>query len=256
MKWTQSLTLIRHGQSAYNDLRRQKEEDPTYIWFKKEFEKWPDASSTRELAQEIKDKYSLGIGDCETPLNEEGILQARRTGIKLREIIPTPDVILYSPYVRTRDTLAEIRKAWPSLVGVKSVEEDRIREQEHGLSLIYNDHRVFETFHPEQRELRALLGPYWYQFPQGESAAQVRDRVRSILSTIIREYSGQHVMMVTHHLTILCIRATLERLTAEQFIKLDTYEKPVNCGVTHYRGDPAKGKDGKLILDFYNKKLY
>lgn len=259
MKWPRSLTLIRHGQSEYNDLRKQKEQDPTYIEFKKCFEKWPNAALTRKLAREIKDKYSLGVGDYDTPLTTEGILQSRKTGIKLRKLvppIPTPDVILYSPYVRARDTLSEIHKAWPSLIGVKSIKEDRIREQEHGLSLIYNDWRVFQAFHPEQKELRELLGPYWYQYPQGESASQVRDRVRSVLATLIREYSNQHVMMITHHLTILSIRATLERLTPEQFIELDTKEKPVNCGVTHYRGVPKAGKNGKLVLCFYNKKFY
>ena len=122
--------------------------------------------------------------------------------------------------------------------------------------LLYNDWRVFNVFHPEQGALRTLLGPYWYQYPQGESVSQVRDRVRSILATVIREHSGKNVMMVTHHLTILSIRATLERLTHEQFMELDTNEKPVNCGVTHYRGDPDAGSNGKLVLDFYNRKLY
>ena len=34
---------------------------------------------------------------------------------------------------------------------VKIIEDERIREQEHGLSSIYNDWRVFFTLHPEQK---------------------------------------------------------------------------------------------------------
>ena len=110
--------------------------------------------------------------------------------------------------------------------------------------------------HPEQRMLRKLQGPYWYQFPQGESVAQVRDRIRSMTSTIIREYRDLHVWLVTHHLTILSIRANFERLSPEDFIHLDEHEKPVNCGITIYRGDPQSGGSGKMQLELYNKSLY
>jgi IS5 family transposase len=61
---------------------------------------------------------------------------------------------------------------------------------------------------------------------------------------------------VTHHLTILSFRANYERLSPEEFIRLDEHEKPVNCGITVYRGDPNQGKDGKLVLQIYNKKFY
>jgi broad specificity phosphatase PhoE len=134
--------------------------------------------------------------------------------------------------------------------------EDRIREQEHGLSLLYSDWRVFQTFHPEQRELYELLGPYWYQYPQGESTSMVRDRVRLFTNMLVREYSGKVVYLVSHHLTKLCIRANYERLTPEQFIDLDNHQKPINGGVTIYKGNPEVGTDGKLELIEYNKKLY
>ncbi len=65
-----------------------------------------------------------------------------------------------------------------------------------------------------------------------------------------------NVLVVTHHVTILAVRATLERLSPEEFIKLDEHEKPLNCGVTIYRGIPDKGKDGQLELMDYNVCLY
>lgn len=257
MKWPASLTLIRHGQSAYNVLRAQKLQDPLYNEFQARYKLGIIDGETKKLAQRIKEKYALGVGDYETPLTPEGEMQAAITGAKLLEAdTETPDVIIYSPYLRTRETMDFLSQGWCQLEAVPKVEDDRIREQEHGLAIVYNDWRVFHTFHPEQRELKKLQGNYWYQYPQGESVADVRDRVRSMLTTIIREYSGQRVLLVTHHLTILSIRATLERLTPEEFIKLDKSDKPVNCGVTEYVGDPNEGKDGKLILKTYNKKLY
>lgn len=145
---------------------------------------------------------------------------------------------------------------WSDLSLAPHVADDRIREQEHGLSLLYSDWRVFHVLHPDQKQLRDLQGPYWYQYPQGESVSQVRDRARSFTSMLIREWADKHVLVVTHHLTILSLRANYQRFSPEEFIRLDEYEKPVNCGVTLYRGDPTIGKDGKLVLKAYNKKFY
>lgn len=257
MKWPKSLTLIRHGQSAYNILRAQKQQDPDYQRFQDLYRSGQVTEEIKQLASDIKQRYSLGVGDYNTELTEEGVLQAITTGkVFEAESTPLPDVVIFSPYIRTRQTLSGLCVGWPRLKDVPAVEDDRIREQEHGLSITYSDWRVFHTFHPEQRELRELQGEYWYQYPQGESVAQVRDRVRSMLTTLVREYSDRRVLLVTHHLTILSIRATLERLTPEEFIKLDKHDKPVNCGVTRYVGLPNAGKNGKLILESYNNKLY
>ncbi len=257
MKWPTSLMLIRHGQSAYNILREKKQQDPLYQRFQNLYRSGDTSRDALELAGMIKRKYALGIGDYETPLTAEGAVQAVTTGKQLErrgEVLP--DVVIYSPYRRTQQTLQGLCEGWPGLAHIPRVEDDRIREQEHGLSIIYNDWRVFHTYHPEQRELRELQGDYWYQYPQGESVAMVRDRVRSMLTTLIREYAGKRVLLVTHHLTILSIRATLERLTPEEFIELDQKNKPVNCGVTEYLGKPGEGTKGKLVLESYNEKLY
>lgn len=257
MKWPTSLMLIRHGESEYNILRAKKQKDPLYQEFQQWYREGRNAEYVRNRALELKKKYALGVGGYDTPLTEVGHSQARITGDQqLLNDAPLPDVVIYSPYLRTKETLASLAESWTGLEDVPWVEDDRIREQEHGLSVIYSDWRVFQTLHPEQRELRKLQGDYWYQYPQGESVADVRDRVSSMLTTLIREYNGKRVLLVTHHLTILSIRATLERLTPEEFLKLDKKNKPVNCGLTEYVGDPDQGKDGRLILKTYNQKLY
>lgn len=256
MKWPAELVIVRHAQSEYNTLRGMKSSDPLFAEFCQAYEKDYRSSKARKLAVAVRAKYSLGVSDAETRITTKGGSMAIETGDQLKKKIELPHVIFVSPYSRTQETLGHMKVKWPELEGVKTIHEDRIREQEHGLSLIYNDWRVFHVMHPEQKELRELQGPYWYQYPQGESASQVRDRIRSFLATITREYSGQRVMLITHHLTILSIRATLERLTPHQFIHLDEKEKPVNCGVTIYRGNPAVGREGRLELVQYNSQLY
>jgi broad specificity phosphatase PhoE len=256
MKWPTQLVLVRHAESAYNILREKKAQDPEYQEFKRLYEENFESPKTRKLAVIMHDRYSLGVSDAKTPITEAGSTMALTTGMLISAEIELPDVVFVSPYLRTEETFSQMKSGWPELKGVKMVPEDRIREQEHGLSLLYNDWRIFHVMYPEQRKLHELLGPYWYQYPQGESVSLVRDRIRSFLGTLVREYSGKRVMLVTHHLTLLSMRAILERLSPEEFIRLDEEDKPVNCGVTIYTGYPDKGRDGKLILTTYNKKLY
>jgi broad specificity phosphatase PhoE len=257
MKWPSDLITIRHGQSAYNALRSQKQNDEEYQAFVQSFEKDPRSKKTRRLARSIKARFALGFSDYATPLSEEGQNQARALGPNLNERLPKPDVVFISPYLRTDQTFDGMVEGGFDTGEAKIVRgEDRIREQEHGLSLLYSDWRVFHALHPKQKELYDLLGPYWYQYPQGESVSMVRDRVRAFMNMLVREHPGQVVYLISHHLTKLSIRANLERWTPEQFMQVDDEEKPINCGVTHYRGNPEAGGDGKLELQDYNLKLY
>jgi broad specificity phosphatase PhoE len=121
---------------------------------------------------------------------------------------------------------------------------------------LYNDRRIFCAFHPEQYVLREREGAYWYRYPQGENVPDVRRRNHDWLGMLIRDFAGKKVLTVTHHLSILALRANLERWGADQFLEMDEKEKPINCGVTEYRGDPTKGANGHLVLKYYNRKLY
>ncbi len=257
MKWPLSLTIIRHSQSAYNVLRDKKKADHEYQEFVKRFDSDEAMSGElHQMARTLQKRYATGFSDYETPLTREGEQQAHITGQKILAHTSQPDVIFISPYLRTKETYFGLWKGEPKIYGVPKIYDDRIREQEHGLSLLYNDWRIFQTIHPEQRDLYKLQGEYWYQFPQGESVSMVRDRIRSFMTMLVREYAGKHVWLVSHHLTLLSIRANLERLSPEEFMRVDHEEKPINCGVTVYEGDPSLGSDGRLVLKEYNKKLY
>lgn len=259
MKWPNTVTVVRHGQSEYNELKGLKEKDPLYSDFKKAYNRRErDPETARMLAKQLLEdgKLLLDTGDHDTELTELGERQAESTGSRLGEIIDLPDVIFVSPYSRTHQTLAKMAIGWRELSDVETVEEERIREQEHGLTLLYNDWRIYNLMHPEQETLRDMQGSYWYRYPQGENVPDVRERHRSMLGTFTRDYQEQNVLMVGHHLSILSLRANLERLDAEGFKDLDDNHKPVNCGVTVYRGNPDIGQAGRLELDIYNRQLH
>lgn len=254
-KWPASITIIRHGESEFNALKSKKTKSALYKEFLKFFEEDYDSVVSKIKAEAAMIEVSLNVGDHATPLTAEGMRQARITGENLHGHIPKPDIILCSPYLRTRQTLEGLTLGM-GLQGIKVTWERRVREQEHGLSLLYNDGKFFQTFHPEQKLLKDLELPYWYRYPQGESVPDVQDRIQSVTDTLIREYAGKHVLIIAHHITMLAIRANFERMSPEQYLELDENEKPVNCGVTMYQCNPNLGKRGKLELVFYNKKFY
>jgi broad specificity phosphatase PhoE len=260
MKWPASITFIRHGQSAYNVLKEQKAMDPEYAEFKEAYRQDHESEAVRLLARRMTERYALKTSDYETDLSDAGKQQSLVTGRRLQEgaiaAYRKPDVVLVSPYLRTRRTFDYMVEGGLDVAGAKIVFEDRIREQEHGLSLLYSDWRIFHIFHPEQKRLLDLLGPYWYPYPQGESVSQVRERIRSVTNTLVREYAEMNVMLVSHHLTKLAFRSIHERLSPEEFVRLDREEKPFNCGITIYHGNPDRGSNGKLKLKVYNETLY
>lgn len=77
-----------------------------------------------------------------------------------------------SPYERTRSTLREIGRAFSRrrVIGVR--EECRIREQDFGNFQVVERMKVI-------KETREKFGRFFYRFPEGESAADVYDRVSS-----------------------------------------------------------------------------
>jgi broad specificity phosphatase PhoE len=256
MKWPESLTLIRHDTSAYNALKVIKDRTPLYSDFKKAFDDSPESQETIGMALTLMGMLALNVGDHNTPLADGAGFQAKIVGEQLQHRIQLPHVIFVSPYLRTHQTLEKIMEGWPALRQIPVIEEERIREQDHGLALLYNDWRIFQTLHKEQRKLYELQGRYWYRYPQGENVPDVRERNRSWLGTLSRDYTGKRVFGIGHHLQILSTRCNLERLDAQEFLRLDDQEKPINVGVTIYQGDRSKGKDGKLILQEYNTQLY
>lgn len=259
MKWPETLALVRHDISAFNDTKLAKEADPVFRAFKRSFSEDPTSERSIKLAKYIQRRYTLGLGDHETPLKPIPKNEVSRSEImaaKLKTTMPLPDAIFVSPYLRTKQTLDRMKLGWPQLDDVHTIEEYRIMEQDHGLAQLYGDWRAFEVLNPQQRILYNLLGEYWYRYPQGENVPDVRERLRSWVTTLTREFQGMVVLAVLHHLSILALRANLERWSDRDFIQADKYDKPENASVTVYRGDPRRGKNGRLFLEAYNLQLF
>jgi len=257
MKWPTELLLIRHAESAYNNLKKTKEADPDYQRFRKLFEFDRSDAEILSLALLLQDRHSLGYSDRQTPITPAGERQARITGRRMRDAeVEPPEIIFVSPYLRTLETLHLLKEEWPELGAARVYREERIREKDHGLALLYNDWRIYHVLQPEQGRLHDLLGDYDYRFMNGENIPDVRQRTHSWITTITREFAGKRFMAITHHLTILATRANFERMGPEEFLHLDEHEKPVNCGVTRYVGKDVPGSRGKLVLERYNQRYY
>lgn len=255
MKWPALVQFVRHDVSKYNSSKALKAADPLYQEFLVAYRADHTSAKCRKLAKRVHQKFALPFSDQATPLVELNSKAVVNTGINLRTMGPIPDVIFVSPYQRTLETLAGLTVGFPELAEVKTHKEDRIREQCHGLAGLYNDYKVFYTFHPDQRRLHDQDGEYWYRWPQGESVSDVRLRVLSFLTTLTRDFSNKKVLIVSHQLALLAFMANLERWDAAEFLRVNEEEKPINCGVTTYVGDPSVGMNGKFRLTCYNRDL-
>ncbi|WP_432247561.1 histidine phosphatase family protein [Streptomyces sanyensis] len=136
-------------------------------------------------------------------LTERGLAQAQETGERLRSLFGGERVSVYvSPYRRTHDTLRAFRLD-PALVRVR--EEPRLREQDWGNWQDRDDVRLQKTY-------RDAYGHFFYRFAQGESGADVYDRVGAFLESLHRSFDAPdhppNVLLVTHGLTmrLFCMR--------------------------------------------------
>ncbi|GMG99689.1 hypothetical protein Nepgr_001529 [Nepenthes gracilis] len=178
------------------------------------------------------------IPDHKIPLTQRGLEQGRIAGQSIHRLISDNSsseswraYFYVSPYERTRSTLREIGRSFSRkrIIGVR--EECRIREQDFG------------NFQVEERmkavkEARARFGRFFYRFPEGESAADVYDRVSSFLESLWRDIDMKrlrhepshdlNLIIVTHGLTSRVFLMKWFKWTVEQFEQLNN---PGNCEI-------------------------
>ncbi|MFF2652773.1 histidine phosphatase family protein [Streptomyces sp. NPDC058045] len=136
-------------------------------------------------------------------LTRTGVHQAETAGKELRALFGQERVSVYvSPYRRTHETLRAFDLA-PDRVRVR--EEPRLREQDWGNWQDREDVRL-------QKAYRDAYGHFFYRFAQGESGADVYDRVGAFLESLFRSFEAPdhppNVLIVTHGLTmrLFCMR--------------------------------------------------
>lgn len=158
-------------------------------------------------------------------LTDRGKKQARDAGMKLREIVGDETVRFYvSPLFRTRQTFQGIAGAFPQTQFV-SGEEPRLREQEWGHL------RGLDECDTIDRD-RDAYGTFYFRIPDGESAADVFDRVSDFFGTLFRDFEKpdfpQNAAMVTHGMTIRIFLMRWFHYTVEHFEQLGN---PANCAI-------------------------
>jgi broad specificity phosphatase PhoE len=143
------------------------------------------------------------VPDHALGLTPRGLRQAEATGEQLRKVFRQERVSAYvSPYRRTHETLAAFGLD-PGLLRVR--EEPRLREQDWGNWQDRDDVR-------KQKAYRDAYGHFFYRFAQGESGADVYDRVGAFLESLWRSFESPdhppNVLLVTHGLTmrLFCMR--------------------------------------------------
>jgi broad specificity phosphatase PhoE len=165
---------------------------------------------------------SRDVGDHSIALTERGVEQAHGIGASIGAPFFTEKALLYcSPYTRTRQTMQHLMQgAGVGASPLRVFEDPRLREVEHGYENIEG-----------QQVLRETHGWFYYRFQGGESPADCFDRTSSFLESLMRQVqrkSAEHVLIVTHGLTIRCFVMRFLHLRVEDF---DEMANPNNCDV-------------------------
>lgn len=167
----------------------------------------------------------ITVPDYALNLTPKGIEQSKQAGGKIKEIIGSENIHVYlSPYVRTRQTLQYLKTSIEKNIS-KIIEDPRLREQDWG-----------HFRHPEANEeivrARDSFGTFYYRIPDGESGADVYDRVSTFLETLHRDFNksryAQNTLIVTHGLTLRLFLMRWFHWTVEEF---DNLRNPLNCQV-------------------------
>ena len=189
------------------------------------------------------DREAVGIlQDRLMPLTKKGHQQARNAGRALKRKFGEPDLVFYSGFLRTHETVNGIIKAYSyeEWLQIKIMENHLIRERNPGYLMNYTETEIQEMF-PWWRD-------YWYTVDKfsvipfgGESIASMAEgRLLTFLKSleeVSRKKGGSKIFVVSHGRAILGMRYLLEDWSYERIISALSNENPPNCSATHYKFD-------------------
>lgn len=222
-----NLFLVRHGQSEGNKVRRDFEETSNESSFSKEF---------------------MNLHESQYALTTLGIEQAKKAGKWFRKNKLTSfDRMLVSNNVRAMQTAAYL-----NLPKALWMEDFNMRESDFGL---------FNVIKPSEKELNYVderkfdnTQPFLFRPPQGESLADVCQRVKIVLDTLARECDGKNVIIVCHGHVMRAFRIILERMSLQRINEFLTTEEEwgrvPNCSIFHYTRDNPFDVERELSSSF------
>jgi 2,3-bisphosphoglycerate-dependent phosphoglycerate mutase len=196
------------------------------------------------------------FGDHNVPLTEWGYRQALAAGRRIADCLAALPVaarkatIWHSPYLRTRQTKDAIIEASPASA-IGGVHEDYLlREQDFGLFTEIYDRAEQRRKFPEEFEkwarLRNNSGKFYARPPDGESRADVAQRVRLFLQTVMHDIGSGNdtVIIVGHGVTNRAFEMNFLHHSVEWFERSDN---PGNADVTLIEGTHAEGYRSTLL---------
>ena len=182
------------------------------------------------------------VPDHAIGLTETGREEALQCGEKLRKLIGNDDTLIcfVSPFRRSKETCDLICQSFPEEKVLKVREDPRIREQEWGN---FQDLATRETTVSERQK----IGRFFYRFKDGESGADVYDRVSSFMDSLYREMDNclmpdNNILIVSHGLFMRLFLMRFYRWSVEKFHTLENFD---NCG---YCILERNNQDGSFIL--------
>ncbi len=165
------------------------------------------------------------IPDYALNLTQNGKWEAVSAGKEIKNIVGAESVHAYvSPYYRSRQTFAGIESVIGENVSA-SIEDPRIRELDWG-----------HLRHPDDNEEiireRNEFSTFYYRIKDGESGADVYDRVSTFLETMYRDFNKpdypENSLIVTHGMTLRIFLMRWFHWSVEEFENL---KNPKNCQV-------------------------
>lgn len=164
-------------------------------------------------------------------LTQTGIQQAVDVGKEISHNIVgrgNQTAFYVSPFFRTRQTAECIQQSFHNMIW-KSYEDVRLREQEWG-------GHISQGFNEDHETQRDEHGTFYWRFPNGESCADVFDRVSDFMNTLYRDFEKpdfpNNTVIVTHGMAMRVFLMRWLHLTVEQF---ELLANPSNCGIYHLR---------------------
>jgi len=178
------------------------------------------------------------IPDYALNLTSKGKQQSIAAGEEIQSIIGDEKVYAYvSPYYRTRQTYDGIASVLKDHIQV-SHEDPRIREQDWGHLRHPDDSRLLV----DERNKYSL---FYYRMKDGESGADVYDRVSVFFETLYRDFNKtdypDNTLLVTHGMTLRIFLMRWLHWTVEEY---EILKNPDNCQVVVME----MGEDGKYKL--------
>lgn len=194
----------------------------------------------------INKKVLENVPDYALNLTEEGVQQSINAGKEIKSIIGQESLHVYlSPYYRTRQTFEHIKKSINSNV-IKTFEDPRIREQDWG-------HLRHPDINEGINQERDNYSTFYFRIPDGESGADVYDRVSTFLETLFRDFAKpdypDNALIVSHGMTLRLFLMRWFHWSVEEFENL---RNPKNCQIVVMQKDGSNRY--KLISELSKRK--